>query len=364
MKKRRIILIVLSIIIVGTAITLSVSFGHVLNSSVPKDKQILMGDDFVLAVNPNGTLFMRGAVGDTSIEDTCFGKWNNIYKIDGGGYIYRNYIAGLTKDGRVIVAKQKIEDDIAVDWEEIDLCTDWNDIIDITVNEYWIVGLKKDGTILFERTPLWETDIDTEWLANYLSWHDITSISVIDEYIIGLNREGTIVYNDQINQTFIPEEIFVQAATVRVGLSGRSRIVRSVFGITKDGNLFYSPIWYSWKLQSPQFTTDTFENKVVDVIIESQSDTFCLLFDDGSVVEYYPYNQEVLDAANINEMIGIDKVYAIYSGKYGVESGIIYFVKPNGEVYTFYNSDDHCELRESDSFYEYYSLDGYKMRVK
>ena len=365
MKKFNIVFMVISLMIASAAVAFSVISACTINKGVPADKQILMGDEFVLAVNPNGTLFMRGVVGDKPIEDTCFGEWTNIYKIDGGGYIYRNYTAGLTKTGRVIVAEQQFEGDDAVDWKQIDLCSDWRDIVDIAVNEYWIVGLKKDGAILFERTPLWEAwgvIFNNEWPITFSSWHDITSITVMDTYIIGLNNEGTIVYNGPIYG--IPEEPFEQAATVCTGFTGLYRVPRiHIFGITKDGSLFYSKPW-PWHRQETKYIVASFDNTVMNVIVEGEWEIFWLLFDNGSVVNYNIFDQEIIGTVNINELIGIEKVCAIYSGKYSANSGIVYFVRPNGEVYTFYNSDDHYELRESDWCYKYYSLDGYKMRIK
>ena len=356
MKRSYIVLTVISLMIAGATVAFSVISACTINKGVPADKQILMGDKFVLAVNPNGTLFTRGVVGDTPIEDTCFSKWKNIYKID--GYGYGDYIAGLTKTGRVIVAQKQYEDDNAIGWETTGLCSDWRNIVDIAVDKYLIVGLKNDGTICIEMTNNWKAgDEDDEWFKKYLTWSDIQYVSVARGYILGIDSLGEMVINEKTYQELILEENISNVAIIKNGIF-TNHLIPIIFGITEDGGLLYSTPW-----KKLQFVTKTFDKKAVNVLCDVNA--FLLLLDDGKIAVYDPYSQTTIDSVNMNELIGIEKVYSIYSFGNEISSdGIIYFVKPNGEVYSFYDSDDHYDLRKSDSLYKYFSLDGYKMRVK
>lgn len=63
---------------------------------------------------------------------------------------------------------------------------DWNDIVSISTKGNFIIGLKKDGTVLYAGEK-GDSKIDTS------IWHDIISISAGEQYFVGLNRDGTLI---------------------------------------------------------------------------------------------------------------------------------------------------------------------------
>ena len=90
-----------------------------------------------------------------------------------------NFYAILRANGKVDV----------VSWNNIvrsDWCADWTDIVDIDANNYFILGLQKNGSVVFQ-------GVNVSSRGDVGEWSDIKQVSAGAFFSVGLKTNGTIV---------------------------------------------------------------------------------------------------------------------------------------------------------------------------
>lgn len=85
------------------------------------------------------------------------------------------YVAGIDAAGKAVLIKREGYADTRL--EEI---SSWEDLVAIAIDDYGVVGLRKDGTVY---------SIE----LNLAKWTDIVQVSVSDTDVVGLKKDGTIV---------------------------------------------------------------------------------------------------------------------------------------------------------------------------
>ena len=105
-------------------------------------------------------------------------KWTNIVKICEGNSVWGQLLVGLKADGTVVMAGTKEE--IALHEDVMD----WRGIVDIDAFDGSIIGLRKDGTVVFSKD--WG-DIDVS------DWTDIVAVATGSNHVVGLKSDGTVV---------------------------------------------------------------------------------------------------------------------------------------------------------------------------
>ena len=125
----------------------------------------------LLAVHQDGSLSCAGLSENwhDSIED----RWKHIVSLSAGTRI----IAGLRKDGRVLIAGKFQEEKFGAD--------DWSDITQIACGSDHVAGCKKDGAVL-------AVGCDRYGQCKTGSWKDIVSIACGDAHTAGVRRDGTV----------------------------------------------------------------------------------------------------------------------------------------------------------------------------
>ena len=68
-----------------------------------------------------------------------------------------------------------------------ELLTDWSDIIDIRLTSRYVLGLKKDGTVLL---AAFDDDVDLD----VSQWQEIIAIGAGKDWCVGLKTDGTLIF--------------------------------------------------------------------------------------------------------------------------------------------------------------------------
>ena len=129
----------------------------------------------IVGLNDEGKPFTTGEK-HYDIED-----WNGIVDVVAS----HNIIAGLRKDGTVLISDTRI-----LEHEELDV-SNWIDIVALSLyddgnREARIVGLKKDGTVVI-------SGINNKGQCNVRDWKDIVAVYADSNETIGLKNDGTII---------------------------------------------------------------------------------------------------------------------------------------------------------------------------
>ena len=129
----------------------------------------------IVGLNDEGKPFTTGEK-HYDIED-----WNGIVDVVAS----HNIIAGLRKDGTVLISDTRI-----LEHEELDV-SNWTDIVALSLyddgnREARIVGLKKDGTVVI-------SGINNKGQCNVRDWKDIVAVYADSNETIGLKNDGTII---------------------------------------------------------------------------------------------------------------------------------------------------------------------------
>ena len=96
------------------------------------------------------------------------------------GHRLRKYVpafAAVRKDGTVLAAPAELAG----------LTADWQDIRQVSIGADWVLGLKRDGTVV-------AAGIDGGTPPDVSGWTDITEISNGHTYCVGVKRDGTLVF--------------------------------------------------------------------------------------------------------------------------------------------------------------------------
>lgn len=95
-----------------------------------------IANNSIWGINKQGKLIGSNLIINDKKDD--YNKWTNLVWIDGSD----DYLVGLKKDGTMIYKK------FDEDYGEIEEITQWNNIISFAMGDTFIMGLKQDGTII------------------------------------------------------------------------------------------------------------------------------------------------------------------------------------------------------------------------
>lgn len=121
---------------------------------------VLKKDGTVEVIGPNQR-------GECDVEN-----WRNIVAID-----YDSCTVGVTADGHLVYAGDPVS-------SIKDACNSWSDIVDISLRGFNILGLKRDGTVV------WSEERQQPGLEN---WQDISQIACGHNFAVGLTRDGHVM---------------------------------------------------------------------------------------------------------------------------------------------------------------------------
>lgn len=88
------------------------------------------------------------------------------------------YSAGVTADGNVVFSGRNFEDEMVIGT--------WENIVSISSNGSFIIGLKNDGTVVTAQRSSYDYRIDAS------EWRDIVAVASGEHYIVGLRADGTV----------------------------------------------------------------------------------------------------------------------------------------------------------------------------
>lgn len=88
------------------------------------------------------------------------------------------YSAGVTSDGNVLFSGRSYEDE--------EVIGTWTDVVSISSNGIFIIGLKSDGTVVTAQRDASDYRIDAS------EWRNIIAVTSGERYIIGLRADGTL----------------------------------------------------------------------------------------------------------------------------------------------------------------------------
>ena len=145
-------------------------------------KDVAMGENFVAGLREDGSVLFSASdvVSESYFDSSVFSAWTNIQEIctkDG-------VIAGITADNQVKLTDGRTDLSSFV--------SDWTDIVSVALgngsSSSIIAGLKKDGTVVI--TDLFGNSPEGYSVDN---WQNITEISVGKDHIAGLMSDGRVV---------------------------------------------------------------------------------------------------------------------------------------------------------------------------
>ena len=147
--------------------------------------------------------------------------WTDIIAIASGSSLF-----GLKADGSVNVAAPNGL------WSEVE---QWQDIVSISASDYFVLGLKMDGTV---QIVSWESSNEEEnerlaWIPELSKWTDIVAVSAGTYNAVGLRENGTVVVLGEQNREKFWREIeqWQNIITISTGPYG------DTLGLKADGTL-------------------------------------------------------------------------------------------------------------------------------
>ncbi len=204
------------IILLIMLITSSVSIFSSCNTNATEFNSTFAGSDiFQIKINEKGTIDVSGRPGPTY----NFNGWKDLKSLSVGEF----NVAGVKKDGTVYVTGNN----------ESGLCnvTDWYNIKMVEFTEQATYGLKNDGTIIHtdgldQRDSIINNEVD--------KWTDIKQIDTSSVSIIGVKSNGDVVAISSLNPEF-KEEVGKWKNVKWVGASFDKMI-----GLTNSGDVLYA----------------------------------------------------------------------------------------------------------------------------
>ncbi len=170
------------------------------------------GIRYSVGVQEDGSIAFSGR--DFKDEDVIR-SWQDIVSVS----VENEFVVGLKKNGSVVVAKKKSKYDYRIDTSE------WKDIIAVSVGEQFVVGLRSDGTLTAQGIDGYgETDID--------NWTNIIAISTGWQHTVGLDAAGNIYitgYNSEEQLRQIAENREQWENIVAISAGGGSRRAGPVY---------------------------------------------------------------------------------------------------------------------------------------
>lgn len=137
----------------------------------------------ILGLQSDGKLSLTGINYIINRVTMLAEKWTGVDSVYAGN---AEYIVGLKKDGSVLQGY----------WNESNKkITDWKDIISVAAGNVCAFGLKSDGTIVLfiGDEPFGMAKKDREKYMDVSGWTNIVAIEAANNHIVGLKSDGTII---------------------------------------------------------------------------------------------------------------------------------------------------------------------------
>ena len=152
-------------------------------------------------INSDGEVLIAG-IADGSYD---IRRWKDTVSLCYGGGV------GLKSNGKLNIISSEEEKDMASVVEK------WSDIVDVISHDYrCIIGLKRDGSVVWWADEENEAESVMKNLENLSSWRDIIAIEDVGYYVIGFKSDGTLVaYNDEVTRKIADWKLFDSADTVK-----------------------------------------------------------------------------------------------------------------------------------------------------
>lgn len=152
---------------------------------------VYVGSGFAVGLNTSGAVVGAG----DSNGYYGIAEWPTVKYVTGGG----RHIAGLTVDGKVVCAGWSpiTRSEYGYAWAgNAPAYTEWTDMIDVAIGDSVVVGLKSDGTVMFNAVDDF-TGLDFATIVAQFhgvsAWTDITAVAAGLANIVGLKADGTVV---------------------------------------------------------------------------------------------------------------------------------------------------------------------------
>ncbi len=177
-------------------------------------RYVCAGDINTACVMDSGKLRLFGSFSDAYAPLAAL---ENVSMID----ISNVCVAVLFKDGTAGII------DIFPDAEDFagEVGT-WTDIIKLSLSNGYVMGLKRDGTVLYAGNP-------SSVLAGCAEWTDIADIAAGNGYALGVKTDGSVVSLKKARLDFIKTEDWQNIVAVSAGYYVAA-------GVTADGELVLS----------------------------------------------------------------------------------------------------------------------------
>lgn len=120
---------------------------------------------------------------DASFAQTDWSEWTELTDISTANSVDQNDIiictvcVGVRQDGTLLAEPQ---------WLKTAL-SGWTDMAQVEVCEKYVLGLRRDGTVV-------SLGMNSNEAPDVSSWTDIVSIAAADDYCVGVKRDGTLVF--------------------------------------------------------------------------------------------------------------------------------------------------------------------------
>lgn len=265
------------------------------------DVVISAGADQVAGIKANGYVVAQGY---KVITDSSESEWYDVTAVSVGN----DHIVVLKKDGTVLGDKSSPKVSILKDdgtYENPDYydgawdVSSWKDIVAISAGSNYTVGVKKDGTVV--STKLKNNDQNDIEKCNVSGWTDIVDVSAGEHHTVGLKKDGTVVavgVNDK-GQCNVSEWKDIKAVA-----AGRDITV----GLKSDGTVVAAGL--------KNILPSDIE-KLTDITAVSASSHIVALRSDGTVIALGTNNN---NECNVSGWTDIVAVTAGWNNTFGLKS--------------------------------------------
>jgi len=155
---------------------------------------ISAGKQTVAAIREDGTVM------STNINHSEFNNWTNITAVA----VSNMHLVGLKADGTVVFDGSEYT-------ELLHEVREWTDIVAISTNERHIIGLKRDGTVVAAGN-------DNQGSVSGVSdWTDIVAISAGSTHTVGVKSDGSVVTVGKFPFSLTYGESFTDTVAVAAG---------------------------------------------------------------------------------------------------------------------------------------------------
>ena len=223
-----------------------------------------------LGLRTDGTVYAAGAdrSGECQVD-----TWQNVVAIEA----YPDLSLGVTADGTVLVA--------GISREEIDISVvaRWNDMRDIVCGGEFVIGLKKDGSLVWEGA--------TNGPAQNSNWENVENLKIKDNKLLGIESDGTVHAIAVDASMQIPHEyIDYYNHLPKMRNINAFNYVMSPFGVTVDGEATLVQInEYEWEYDAALEVienTEEFKQKMLAVSGDESGYVYGIT-ESGEFLEHY-----------------------------------------------------------------------------